>query len=162
VFELQPVQYDDEARVLQFELENRAYFAESINDRGDDFFKKYAERHHELLAEQEAGACAFYLLVTDDEKIAGRFNLYDLFDGTANVGYRVGRQFSGSGVATSGVIELCHIARKEHALRTLSATTSNENIASQKVLLKSGFVAIESAVVAGKPGVRYELSLEGL
>jgi ribosomal-protein-alanine N-acetyltransferase len=161
VFELRPVQNDDEARLLRFELENRAYFAESISDRGDDFFEKFAERHRELLAEQEAGACAFYLLVAEDEQVVGRFNLYDLVDGTANVGYRVGQTFSGSGVATSGLIELCHIARHEHALRALSATTSDENIASQKVLLKAGFVAIEAAVVAGRQGVRYELSLEG-
>lgn len=160
MFELRPVQIDDEARVLQFELENRTYFAESITDRGDDYFEKFAERHRELLAEQEAGRCAYYLLVGDHKTVVGRFNLYELSQGTANVGYRVGRQFSGAGVATSGLVELCHIARTEHALRTLSATTSNENIASQKVLVKAGFVAIEAAVVAGRQGVRYQLSLE--
>jgi ribosomal-protein-alanine N-acetyltransferase len=148
--------------LLRFELENRAYFAESISDGGDDFFEKFAERHLELLAEQEAGDCAYYVFVGDDETVAGRFNLYNLIDGTASVGYRVGRQFSGSGVATSGLIELCPIAHREHALRTLIAMVSDDNIASQKVLVKAGFVAMETAVVAGRQGVRYELNLESL
>jgi ribosomal-protein-alanine N-acetyltransferase len=102
------------------------------------------------------------VFVGDDGTVAGRFNLYDLIDGAATVGYRVGRQFSGSGVATSGLIKLCHIARREHALRTLSAATSDDNIASQKVLVKAGFVAMEAAVVAGRRGVRFELNLESL
>jgi ribosomal-protein-alanine N-acetyltransferase len=161
VFKLQRVTSEHEAPVLQFELENRTYFAESISDRGDDYFEKFAERHLELMAEQEAGVNAYYVLLGDDEKIIGRFNLYELGEGTAKVGYRVGRDFSGFGVATFGLIELCHLAHKEHELRTLSATTSNENIASQKVLVKGGFVAIDTAVVAGKPGVLYELNLEG-
>jgi ribosomal-protein-alanine N-acetyltransferase len=136
------------------------YFAESISDRGDDFFEKFAERHRELLAEQEAGVCAYYVLVDDDGTIVGRFNLYDLMDGTAKVGYRVGRQFSGSGVATFGLRELCGIAREKHALRTLNATTSDDNVASQRVLMKAGFVVIGMAVVAGRRGMRYELNLK--
>jgi len=146
--------------LLQFELENRAYFAETISDRGDDFFENFDERHLELLAEQESGVCAFYVLVGDDETVAGRFNLYDLVDGTANVGYRVGQRVSGCGVATSGLRKLFQIARAQHALRTLRATTSDDNAASQRVLVKAGFVAIETAVVAGGRGMRYELHLE--
>lgn len=162
MFELQRVQSDHEAMLLQFELENRAYFAETISDRGNDFFEKFDERHLELLADQESGACAYYVLVGDDETVAGRFNLYDLIDGTANVGYGVGQRVSGCGVATSGLRTLCQIAREEHALRTLSATTSDDDVASQRVLVKAGFVAIETAVVAGRRGMRYELILESL
>lgn len=162
MFELQRVQSDHEAMVLQFELENRTYFAEAISDRGDDFFEKFDERHLELLAEQEAGVCAYYVLVGDDGTVAGRFNLYDLIDGTAEVGYRVGQRVSGCGVATSGLSELCQIAREKHALRTLRATTSDDNVASQRVLGKAGFVAIETTVVAGRRGMRYELNLESL
>lgn len=159
---LQRVKSEHEALVLQFELENRAYFAQSINDRGDDYFKQFAARHRELMAEQEAGVSAYYVLLDDVEEHVGRFNLYDVTDGTANVGYRVGEQFSGSGVATSGLIELCQIAHRDHALRKLSAVVSDTNVASQKVLIKAQFVPIETAVVAGSPGMRYELNFESL
>lgn len=156
---LRRVTSEDEARVLQFEQENRDYFTQSISDRGDDYFEHFAERHRELLAQQDAGACAFYVLDDDDGRIVGRFNLYDLEDGVAHVGYRVGEQFSGHGVATSGLLELCRIAYEQHALRTLVATTSVANIASQTVLVKAGFVAMETAMVARKEGLRFELSL---
>jgi ribosomal-protein-alanine N-acetyltransferase len=52
------------------------------------------------------------------------------------------------------------VANREHALRTLSATVSDYNVASQKVLVKAGFVPIETAEVAGRTGMRYELTLE--
>ena len=146
--------------MLQFELENRTYFAETISDRGDDFFERFDERHLELLAEQEAGSCVYYVLVDENGNVEGRFNLYDLSDGIANVGYRVGQRVSGRGVATSGLSELCQIAREGHALRTLRATASDDNVASQRVLVKAGFVAIETAVVAERRGMRYELNLE--
>ena len=92
--------------VLAFELANRAYFAASVSDRGDDFFAQLTDRHSALLAEQEAGICAFYVLVADDGSVLGRFNLYDIEDGTARLGYRVAQQVAGRGVATTSVREL--------------------------------------------------------
>jgi [ribosomal protein S5]-alanine N-acetyltransferase len=58
VFELQRLRRDYESAVLAFEQANRTYFAESINDRGDEFFEQFADRHRALLAEQEAGGGA--------------------------------------------------------------------------------------------------------
>jgi RimJ/RimL family protein N-acetyltransferase len=84
--------------------------------------------------EQEAGTCAFYVLVADDGSVLGRFNLYDLKDGTANLGYRVGEQAGDHGVATATVRELCRIAAARHGLRTLRAATSQDNTASQREL----------------------------
>lgn len=80
----------------------------------------------------------------------GRFNLYDLVDGTAGVGYRIAQRVSGRGVATSGLRNLCRIAGEEYGLRTLRAVTSSENVASQRVLTKAGFVAIRSVEVEGR------------
>jgi [ribosomal protein S5]-alanine N-acetyltransferase len=148
MFELQRLRLDHEAAVLDFERANRAYFAESITDRGDDFFATFADQFQELLAEQEEGVGMFHVLVDDDGTVVGRFNLY-----------RVARRVSGRGVATSGVQELCRIARDEYGLQTLNAATSNANIASQRVLTKAGFVAIGPADVAGRKGTRYELTL---
>ena len=148
--------------MLAFEQENRAYFAESVSDRGDDFYEEFAERYRELLAEQEAGVCVFHVLVDEDERVVGRFNLYDVVDGTAVVGYRVARRVSGRDVATSGLRNLCRIAGEEYGLRTLRAATSNENVASQRVLAKAGFVAIGPAEVGGRQGAWYELVLASL
>lgn len=62
MFELQRLRADHDLAVLTFELANRAYFAESIGDRGDDFFEQFAERHDALLAKQEAGVGVFHVL----------------------------------------------------------------------------------------------------
>ncbi|MFH9009678.1 GNAT family N-acetyltransferase [Streptomyces afghaniensis] len=149
--------------VLAFELANRTYFAASISDRGDDFFDQFTDRYNASLAEQEAGICAFYVLVAEDGSVLGRFNLYDLEDGTARLGYRVAEQVAGRGVATAAVRELCRIATARHGLRTLRAATSHDNAASQKVLARAGFVSVGPATPAdlgGKSGTWYQRDLQ--
>ncbi|MEU6551656.1 GNAT family N-acetyltransferase [Streptomyces sp. NPDC046915] len=149
--------------VLAFELANRAYFAASVSDRGDEFFGRFTDRHSALLAEQEAGVCAFYVLVAEDGSVLGRFNLYDFEDGTAALGYRVAQHVAGRGVATATVRELCRLAAARHGLRTLRAATSRGNVASQKVLTKAGFVPVgpaDPADLGGKSGTWYQRDLE--
>jgi len=161
--ELEQLRADHAPAVLAFELVNRAYFAASISDRGDEFFDQFPDRHSASLAEQEAGACAFYVLVADDGSVLGRFNLYDIQDGTANLGYRVAQQVAGQGVATATVRELCQIAGARHGLRTLRAATSHDNAASQKVLVKAGFITAGPAGPAdlgGKTGTWYQRDLQ--
>ncbi|WP_225839894.1 GNAT family N-acetyltransferase [Streptomyces sp. NK08204] len=148
--------------VLAFELANRAYFAASVPDRGDDFFDRFTERYDALLAEQEAGICVFHVLVAEDGSVLGRFNLYDLEDGTAGLGYRVAQHVAGRGVATATVLELCRLAASRHGLRTLRAATAHENAASQRVLTKAGFVPIGPAGpndLGGKQGTWYQRDL---
>lgn len=160
--ELQRLRADHEAAVLAFELVNRAYFAASISDRGDEFFEHFAERHAASLAEQDAGIGAYYVLVADDGSILGRFNLYVVGDNTANLGYRVAEHAAGHGVATATVLELCRLAAAHHGLRTLRAATSHGNIASQKVLSKAGFVPTgpaDPADLGGKQGTWYQRSI---
>ena len=160
--ELKRLQADDAPAVLAFELANRAYFAASISDRGDEFFDQFADRYGTSLAEQEAGSCAFYVLVAEDGSVLGRFNLYDVQDGTANLGYRVAQHAAGRGVATAAVRELCQLAAARHGLRTLRAATSRANAASQRVLIKAGFVPAgpaDPADIGGKPGTWYQRDL---
>jgi [ribosomal protein S5]-alanine N-acetyltransferase len=160
--ELQLLRADHAPAVLAFELANRGYFVTSINDRGDEFFDQFAERHGALLADQQAGTCACYVLVDEDGSVLGRFNLYDLKDGAANLGYRVAQHVAGRGVATAYVRELCRLAAARHGLRTLRAATSEQNVPSQKVLSKAGFVLVgpaDPAELGGKPGTWYQRDL---
>ncbi|NEB09998.1 GNAT family N-acetyltransferase [Streptomyces coelicoflavus] len=148
--------------VLAFELANRTYFAASIPDRGDDYFDAFADRHEALLAEQEAGICVFYVLVAEDGSVLGRFNLYDLEDGSARLGYRVAEQVAGRGVATATVRELCGIAAARHGLRTLRAAAAHANAASRKVLVNAGFVPVGPAApddLGGESGAWYQRDL---
>jgi len=160
--ELERLQAGHAPAVLAFELANRAYFAEFISDRGDEYFDQFADRYSALLAEQETGLSAFYVLVADDGSVLGRFNLYDIGDGTAVVGYRVAEHAAGRGVATAAVRELCRLAAAQHGLRTLRAATSRQNVASRKVLAKAGFVPVgpaDPAQLGGQPGTWYQRDL---
>ena len=148
--------------VLAFELANRAYFAASISDRGDAYFDQFAGRFDALLAEQDAGICAFHVLVDEHGSVIGRFNLVDIEDHAAELGYRVAQHVAGRGVATATVLELCRLAAARYGLRTLRAATSHQNVASQKVLAKAGFIPVGPADpihVGGKPGTWYERDL---
>ena len=89
----------------------------------------------------------------------GRFNLVDLEDGTAELGYRVAQRVAGRGAATATVQELCRIAAAQYGLRTLRAATTYDNVASQKVLTKAGFVPAGPAEPGGRPGTWYQRDL---
>jgi [ribosomal protein S5]-alanine N-acetyltransferase len=154
--ELQRLRADHAPAVLAFELANRAYFATFVSDRGDEFFDQFTERFSELLAEQEAGSCAYYLLVGEDGSVLGRFNLYHVANGTAELGYRVAEHVAGHGVATATVQEVCRLAAAQFGLHTMRAAVTHGNVASQKVLAKAGFVPAGPANPGGKPGTWYE------
>lgn len=157
--ELQPLRADHASAVLAFEVANRAYFAASISDRGDDYFEHFTERHDAVLAEQEAGLGAYYLLLAEDGSVLGRFNLFFVHDGVANLGYRVAEHVAGRGVATATVRDLCSLAASRHGIGTLRAATSHGNLASQRVLLNAGFVPVGEAGPAdlgGKQGTWYQ------
>jgi [ribosomal protein S5]-alanine N-acetyltransferase len=160
MLELQRLRGDHAAAVLAFEVANRAYFAVSVTDRGDEFFEQFPAQHRALLAEQDAGVCVFHVLVDRDGTVVGRFNLFGLADGTADVGYRVAEPVAGRGIATSTLRKLCRLAAEQYGLRMLRAKTSNANVASQRVLEKAGFVSVGPTDVAGRPGTLYECALD--
>jgi ribosomal-protein-alanine N-acetyltransferase len=87
--DLQLLRLDHAPALLAFERENRAYFAASIPDRGDAFFAEFDARHAQLLALQAAGTDYFYLLVSEHGEVVGRVNLFNIADGSAELGYRI-------------------------------------------------------------------------
>lgn len=156
--ELQLLQAGHAPAVFAFETANRAWFAASVPDRGDDYFTHFASRHDALLAEQAGGLCAFYVLVAEDGTVLGRFNLVDIHEGVATLGYRVAQQVAGRGVATATVRQLCQLALTRHGLHTVNASVADENAASRKVLVKAGFLPVgpaDPADLDGKPGLLY-------
>ena len=65
-------------------------------------------------------------------------------------------------MATATVRELCGLAAAQYGLRTLKAATSRENVASQKVLARAGFIPVgpaDPADLGGKQGTWYQRDL---
>ncbi|MBO0864865.1 MAG: GNAT family N-acetyltransferase [Mycobacterium sp.] len=159
--ELQRLRADHASSILAFELANRGYFAGFISDRGDEFFEHFNERHQNLLAEQDAGTGAYYVLVAEDGSVIGRFNLMFAEHGVAELGYRVAQRAAGRGVATAAVRDLCRLAARD-GIHTIRAAAAYANAASQRVLFKAGFIPIgpaDPAQLGGKPGTWYQLDL---
>jgi ribosomal-protein-alanine N-acetyltransferase len=160
--ELQRLRGDHAPAILEFEIANRAYFAASVGDRGDEYFAQFAEQHNLRLTEQDNGEGAYYVLVGEHGAVLGRFNLILVGDGVATLGYRVAELVAGHGVATAMVRDVCRLAASEHAVSTIRAAIADANPASRRVLLKSGFAPAGPADpvdIGGKVGTWYELTI---
>jgi [ribosomal protein S5]-alanine N-acetyltransferase len=156
---LQLLRPDHAPALLVFELENRAYFAASVPDRGDDYFAAFDVRHRELLGCQADGTDFFHVLVEPDGTIVGRVNLFEVADGSADLGYRIAERAAGRGLATAAVRQLCALAFADYGLTELRAAARVDNVASRTVLTRTGFVPAGETELNGQPGITYRLKL---
>lgn len=153
--DLQRLRRDHGPALLAFERQNRAYFAASIPDRGDEFFARFDDRLADLLEEQEAGLHHFHVIVAEDGEVLGRVNLVDVAARSAELGYRIAAKAAGQGVATNAVRQVCDLAAKDYGLTTLRAATTLDNAASRVVLARTGFELSGETVLNGRPGIEY-------
>jgi ribosomal-protein-alanine N-acetyltransferase len=153
--DLQLLRLDHAPALLAFERENRAYFAASVPDRGDEFFAEFDTRYAQLLEWQAAGTDYFHLLVAEGGEVVGRVNLVEVADGSAELGYRIAQKAAGQGLATAAVRKVREFAATEYGLTRLRARVTLDNPASRKVLEHNGFVAGGSLTLNGKPAISY-------
>jgi len=153
--DLQLVCLDHAPALLEFERENRAYFAAVIPDRGDEFFAEFDTRHAQLLERQAAGTDYFHVLMTEHGEVVGRVNLVEVADGSAELGYRIAQKVSGRGLATAAVGKVRELAATKYGLTRLRARVTLDNPASRKVLEHNGFVVVGELTLNGKPAMSY-------
>lgn len=152
---------DHAPALLDFERENRAYFARSVSDRGEAYFAEFADRHRALLAEQEAGLLHLHVVLDGDGALVGRVNLVCDRPGAPELGYRIARRAAGRGVATAAVAEVCRLAGAVYGLTELQAFTTADNHASRTVLERNAFTHVGEATLprTDRPGLRYHRTL---
>ena len=153
--DLQLLRLDHAPALLAFERENRAYFAASVPDRGDEFFAEFDTRYAQMLAWQAAGTDYFHLLVAERGEVMGRVNLTEVADGSAELGYRIAQKVAGQGLATAAVRKVRELAATKYGLTRLRARVTLDNPASRKVLEHNGFVAGGSLTLNGKLAMSY-------
>lgn len=134
---------EDAAPLLAFERENRAFFESMVPGRGDAYYRPevFQERHESLLGEQQRGDSRFYLIKDQAGTILGRVNLIGTGQ-PGELGYRVGEAQNGKGVAAKAV-SLLLAELPAIGIECVEAKTTEENMASQRVLEKNGFQKIE-------------------
>ncbi|NOR64355.1 MAG: GNAT family N-acetyltransferase [Rhodobacteraceae bacterium] len=139
---LRPLTHADLNALLAFERKNRAYFEQWVPPRPAWFFTdntRYISHMESLLQEQAEGAFQMYVLTSNAGQIIGRINLTISKSGIASLGYRIAQAQSGKGLATAAIKQICKLAPKAHGISSLSAQAARCNLASQQVLLNSGF-----------------------
>lgn len=132
------LQEHDAEELFEFEKDNRLFFEEMVPSRGEDHYKfeTFKVRHRELLEEQQNGKSKFYLIRNSSGDIVGRINLIDITSDGAEIGYRVGKEYLGKGIGNKA---LNLLLKTKLNLKKIKGKTTTNNIASQKILEKSGF-----------------------
>lgn len=130
--------------LLEFERTNRRFFAASMGDFGDDYYK-FDEMKKLLTAiekEHEQDQRHMYVIRNEAGILVGRVNLFSISRGALNkaeVGYRIGQEHNGKGIGTKAVGLVIKEAFETYQFHRLEASTAPSNIGSQVVLLKNQF-----------------------
>lgn len=129
--------------VYAFETENREYFERNLPPRPGNYFdpEGFKEITAELLTEQENHDAYMHLIRDSQGIMVGRINLNVLESDrkTAELGYRIGENFTNLGYASKAVKLVLDKAFHTYGLDRIIAGTAMGNLASKRVLLKNGF-----------------------
>ena len=130
--------------VYFFEKENREYFERNLSPRPANYFdlEGFKEITRELLREQENHDVYMHLIRDAQGVMVGRINLSVLENNrkTAELGYRIGENVSNLGYASEAVKLVLEKSFTTYGFNRIIAGTATGNLASQKVLLKNGFI----------------------
>lgn len=87
------------------------------------------------------GRCGVYYLHADG-LYAGAVSLTSHSRTHGEIGYKIEPEFRNKGLATEALTEVISFVRAHHGFTLLSAQADAENIASRRVLEKTGFVRV--------------------
>lgn len=140
------LQESDAESLFHFEVANRVYFNKMVPDRGEDYYnlETFNNKLVHLVAEQSLGLSTFYLIKDEKGTILGRINLVDFnyANQCAELGYRIGEDYIGNGIATKALKLLLDKITNLEGIHRITARTTQDNVASQKVLAKNGFTYV--------------------
>lgn len=132
-------------QLLDFELINKLWFDSLIEPRADDFYSIHGVTAHvDTLIQQMNAGTAFSSVLIKNNAIVARANLKNMSSNSAYIGYRVGKNFTGQGIASYCLSQLIEKAQNEFGLKRLKAQVLDNNPASKRVLEKFGFQPTET------------------
>ncbi|GGC18509.1 GNAT family N-acetyltransferase [Pseudoduganella buxea] len=138
-----PLVADDAADLLAFELANRAWFERWVVPRDPSFYHLAAVQAAASAAQWErAAGTSYQYLLRRGDAIVGRVNLTGVTRPAFNkaaLGYRIGEDQAGQGIATRAVALVLQEAFGPLGLWRLEANARPENVASVRVLERNGF-----------------------
>jgi ribosomal-protein-alanine N-acetyltransferase len=140
---LVPAAPADAEDLLAFELANRAWFEHWVVPRSPSYYSLAAVAGSLALAQRERELdLSHQYLLKQGGAIVGRINLTGVqrvaFNKAA-LGYRIGQQHAGQGVASRAVALVLEEAFGKLGFWRIEANSRPENAASVRVLLRNGF-----------------------
>lgn len=103
------------------------------------------------------GRCGVYYL-WHELKSAGAISMTSVSRTNGEIGYELEQGYHGIGLATEALAAVVEAARDHHGFTVLSAQAYAENVASRRVLEKTGFLPV-SARLNWCEGAGYPLSI---
>jgi ribosomal-protein-alanine N-acetyltransferase len=113
------------------QLNKEANYLAAFTSRDSSDRTAYFEKWEKLLADPTINMRT----ILQNDTIAGSVSKYEM-DGKAEITYWIGREFWGQGIATSALQKLLAI----EPMRPMNARVAFDNIGSQRVLEKCGFI----------------------
>lgn len=124
---------------------NRDFLAPWEPARAEAHFTEPGQRLaiQAVLAEHAHGRSMPFVIVDEADSVVGRVNLNNIVRGasqSASLGYWLDQASGGRGLATAAVRDITRLAFAELGLHRIQADTLVDNVASQRVLARTGFV----------------------
>ena len=141
---------DDAPVLAELQRANRDFLAPWEPVRRDEYFTKAGQHAaiEDALAQYEQGRNLPYVILDEGAGIVGRITLNGIVRSaflSCSVGYWVSQHVTGRGVATAALREIIGVAFGELGLHRIQGETLLDNVASQRVLERNGFVRIGMA-----------------
>ncbi|PID82316.1 MAG: GNAT family N-acetyltransferase [Clostridiales bacterium] len=148
IVSIELVSKENSNAIYKFEKENREYFERSLPSRGDAYYdlNNFEKIIEQIIYSINTGASYMYVIKNQNDKLIGRVNLHKLQDDSlkvAELGYRISKNESNKGYATSAVEMVLLEAFDRYHFDKIVAGTASDNEASKKVLIKNGFTFLE-------------------
>lgn len=135
----------DAPRLTELVLANREFLAPRDLVRDDAYFTAEGQRAaiQDVLLRRSQGTTVPHVILDESTRVVGRITLNGIVRGplqSCSVGYWVGVEQNGRGLATAAVGDILRVAFDDLGLHRVQAETMLDNIASQMVLERNGFV----------------------
>jgi ribosomal-protein-alanine N-acetyltransferase len=135
---------EDAPELAELVRVNRDFLAPWDPIRPDEYFTEDGQRRaiDDALRRYDQKLGVPYVIL-DDGQIVGRVTLSNIVYGpfqSCNLGYWVGAAHNGRGLATAAVRDIMEAAFSELGLHRIEAGTLLDNVASQRVLERNGFL----------------------
>ncbi len=136
---------DDAPLVAELLRTNRDFLAPYEPARAEDYYTDDGQLIvvRDALDRYEQGSLLPHVIVADTGHVVGRITLNEIVRGplqSCSLGYWVSQSDNGRGVASAAVREIMRVAFEALGLHRIEAGTLVDNVRSQRVLERNGFV----------------------